>query len=63
MTRAQETLAQRNSMLEKLLSMQQAAASQKPTPTGTRSAIEAQKDAWWLDAQMKARPLQLEECF
>jgi len=49
----QETLAQRNSMLEKLLSMQQAAASQKPTPTGTRSAIEAQKDAWWLDAQMK----------
>ena len=53
MLRSQETLAKRNSMLEKVMSMQQAAPSQAPAPAATRSSIEAQKDAWWLDAQMK----------
>jgi hypothetical protein len=33
--------------------MQQQAAAQVPTPTGTRAAIEGQQDAWWLDKQMK----------
>ncbi len=55
LVRAQETLAQRNSMLEKVMSMQQTAASQTPAPASTRSSIEVQKDAWWLDARMKVR--------
>jgi hypothetical protein len=50
---SQETLAQRNALLERLLAMQQQAAAQVPTPTGTRAAIEGQQDAWWLDKQMK----------
>lgn len=49
----QETLAQRNALLERLLAMQQQAAAQLPTPTGTRADIEGQQDAWWLDKQMK----------
>ncbi len=55
MVRPQETLAQRNIMLEKVMSMQQTAASQTPAPATTRSPIEVQKDAWWLDARMKVR--------
>ncbi len=49
----QETLAQRNALLERLLAMQQQAQQQTPTETGKRAAIEGQKDAWWLDKQMK----------
>jgi hypothetical protein len=49
----QETLAQRNALLERLLAMQQQAQAQAPTETGKRAAIEGQKDAWWLDKQMK----------
>lgn len=49
----QQTLAQRNVMLERLLSMQQAVATQTPDATGGRAAIEVQKDAWWLDSEMK----------
>lgn len=51
----QQTLTQRNVMLERLLWMQQAVAAQAPNATGGRSAIEVQKDAWWLDSEMKVR--------
>ncbi len=55
--RDQETLSQRNALLERLLAMQQQAAAQAPTPTGKRCAIEGQQNAWWLDKQMKVRSL------
>ena len=47
-----ETLSQRNALLERLLAMQQQAASARPSGRG-RSAIEAQKESWWLSQDMR----------
>jgi hypothetical protein len=52
----QQALAQRNIMLERLLIMQQETGPQQQSSVGSRAAIEGQKDAWWLDVQMKVCP-------